>query len=188
MTQQQTTAATPAQEQAKALLAQFKTDIEAAGHDALRAFIQLNGVGIFKNPDGSLYIDFTSGNLDVSDSRDCQEGLQFYTMTPWSRLFDSDCANDTLKAFRQFMVDHDLDVTDSITAQWLSIDAQGDERDGDDLDALLDSLREWSLQGEALEAQRRDLLAGLSLEGDGAQILEDLVVKLQAHFDQQERG
>ncbi|WP_119967231.1 hypothetical protein [Simplicispira lacusdiani] len=187
MTEQQTTAATRAQEQAQALLAQFKTDLEEASHEALRAFIQLNGVGVFKNPDGSLYVEFTNGNLDVSDSRDCQEGLQFYTMTPWNRLFDSDRADDTLKAFREFMEEHGLEVTAAIAAQWLAIDAQGDECDGDDLDALLDGLREWSLQGDALEAQRRDLVAGLSLEGDGEQILEDLVIKLQDLFEQQEQ-
>lgn len=176
-----------AKEQAKALLAQFKTDFEEASHEALRAFIQLNGVGIFKNPDGSLFIEFTSGNLDVSDDVDRQEGLQFYTMTPWNRLFDSDRADDTLKAFREFMVDHDLDVTDSIAAQWLAIDAQGDERDGDDLDALINDLRDWSLHGLALEAQRKDLLAGLSMDGDGQLIFDDLVTKLQDLFEQQEQ-
>lgn len=184
-----TTARARAKEQGLGLLAQLKINLEEASHDALRAFIQLNGAGVYKDSDGDLFIEFSNGNLDVSDNRDRQEGLQFYTTTPWNRLFDSDRADETLKAFRQFMVDHALEVTDAIAAQWLAIDAQGDERDGDDLDALIDGLREWSLQGdEALEAQRRDLLAGLSLEGDGAQILEDLVGKLRAYFDQQEQG
>ena len=74
-------------------------------------------------------------------------------------------------------------------SQWLAIDAQGDECDVDDLDALINDLREWSLHGSALEAQRRNLLAGLSpLDGDGAQLHQDLVDKLRAYFDQQEQG
>lgn len=188
MTEQQTTAATRAQEQAKTLLAQCTTTLQEADPEALRSFIQLNGAGVYKDGEGELFIEFSNGNLDVSDNRDRQEGLQFHILTPWNRLFDSDRADETLKAFRQFMGDHALEVTDAIATQWLAIDAQGDERDGDDLDALIDGLREWSLQGDALEAQRRDLLAGLSLEGDGEQILEDLVIKLQDLFEQQEQG